>query len=89
MINYKNSTLKHLEKMVKTLGFAIRYEKGNFQSGYCILESKSMIIINKFYDTQARIETILNIVDDLGPDLSLLTHKDQEKLRTYLKQNAD
>lgn len=32
--------LKGLEQEFKDSGLRIRYEKGNFQSGYCLLNSK-------------------------------------------------
>jgi hypothetical protein len=42
----------------------IRYEKGNFQSGYCIVTGKNIIIINKFFDVEARINTLMEILEE-------------------------
>jgi len=32
----------------------VRYERGNFQSGYCILEQRKVVVLNKFL-TEGRI----------------------------------
>ncbi len=51
----------NLQKLVDQLhayDYTVRYEKGNFQSGFCILEDKKVVIINKFFDLRARIESL-------------------------------
>lgn len=60
-----NSNLKKIETLLKECGFVIRYEKGNFNSGYCILESKKVIVINKYYTTEAKVGTLLEILGNL------------------------
>lgn len=55
-------SLKKLETLAKELGYTVRYEKGNFTSGYCLVESRRMAIINKFYDTEGRINVLLDIL---------------------------
>jgi hypothetical protein len=42
--------------------YVVRYEKGSFQSGYCILEDKRVAVVNKFYDTEARINALIEIM---------------------------
>ena len=37
-MKYTQSTLDKFEKIVQEAGYVIRYERGTFQSGYCILE---------------------------------------------------
>lgn len=55
-------SLKKLETLAKELGYTVRYEKGNFTSGYCLVESRRMAIVNKFYDTEGRINVLLDIL---------------------------
>lgn len=64
MIKYTKHNLNRLEDIFKELHITIRYEKGNFQSGYCIVAGKNIIIINKFFQVEARINTLLEILDD-------------------------
>jgi hypothetical protein len=64
MLKYTKHNLNKLEEIFKDLKVAIRYEKGNFQSGYCIVTGKNIVIINKFFEVEARINTLMEILDD-------------------------
>ena len=65
MIKYTKTTLKKIEQLFKELEYKIRYEKGHFQSGYCIVENQNIAVINKFFDTEARINCLIEILDGL------------------------
>ena len=39
-IKYTPAILKKFEELYEEIGFRIRFEKGNFQSGYCIIQDK-------------------------------------------------
>ena len=56
------TTLKKLEVLFKELGYTVRYEKGNFTSGYCVVESRKVVVINRFYDTEGRCNTLLDVL---------------------------
>jgi len=62
MVSMTKHSLKKLEKLAEELGYTVRYEKGNFTSGYCLVEHRRMAIINKFYDTEGRINGLLDIL---------------------------
>lgn len=47
-------------------GYQVRYEKGNFKSGYCILETKKVVVINKFTPLESRINSLTEIIKNLG-----------------------
>lgn len=70
-ISHTKNTLKKLEILAKELGYKVRYEKGNFQSGYCLVEHQRVAIVNKFFDTEGRINVLLDI-------LSLYRQKPEE-----------
>ena len=36
-MKYNQPTLNGLEKILEEAGYVVRYERGSFQSGYCIL----------------------------------------------------
>lgn len=38
MVKYTSTTLTKIQELVKEAGYVLRYEKGNFKSGYCILQ---------------------------------------------------
>jgi hypothetical protein len=66
-------TLAKLEKLVEEAGYVLRYERGTFQSGYCILESRKVVVLNKFLQTEGRINTLLDLIPVLAIDLAALT----------------
>ena len=70
-MKYTQTTLDKLETVVEETGYVLRYERGNFQSGYCILESKKVVVLNKFLQVEGRINTMLDLIPQLeiNPDL--------------------
>ncbi|MEM6723281.1 MAG: hypothetical protein AAF598_04535 [Bacteroidota bacterium] len=82
MIKLNHYSLKKLERLFEALEYKVIYEKGTFNSGYCIVESKNMIVINKFYDTEARVNTMLDILSGITIDESKL----EPNLLQFLKK---
>ena len=64
-MKYTKTTLQKLETLLEEVGYAIRYEKGNFSSGYCLVEQKKIAIVNKFFDTEGRINSLSDIAASL------------------------
>lgn len=62
MLKFTTHNLKKLQNLLEEQEYVIRYEKGNFQSGYCLVENKKIILINRFYDTEGRINCLLEIL---------------------------
>lgn len=56
----------------------MRYERGSFQSGYCILEDKRVVVLNKFLTPEGRINTLMDIIPSVGINYDLLTHDSQK-----------
>ncbi len=86
MINLTKHSLQKLEVLFQELGYVIRYEKGNFNSGYCIVESRNIVIINKFFETEARINTLLDILNNVEFDAGVLSEKSAKFYERVLKQ---
>jgi hypothetical protein len=78
-IRYNPSTLDKIEKIVEESGYVFRYERGTFQSGYCILEQKKVVVLNKFLQTEGRINTLIDLIPQLKID-TLLLSPDSKKL---------
>lgn len=57
--------LANLEKLVKEHGYTLRYERGNFNSGHCIVNDRKVIIVSKYYKLKAKIDTLQDIVSQL------------------------
>jgi hypothetical protein len=73
------ATLTRVEKMIEESGYVLRYERGTFQSGYCILEQKKVVVLNKFLQTEGRINTLIDILPALTIDPANL-HAENRKL---------
>ncbi|MEI7588350.1 MAG: hypothetical protein WCJ68_02565 [Chitinophagia bacterium] len=79
------TTLDKLEDILGESDFVVRYERGNFQSGWCLLESKRIVVLNKFLNLEARINTLLELIPLLDIQFDKLTHESQ-KLYTEVKR---
>jgi hypothetical protein len=91
MLKYTKHNLSKLEEIFNDLKVTIRYEKGNFQSGYCMVTGKNMVIINKFFDVEARINTLVEILEDNSIPTDGLSEENQEwllKLKKSLVHTA-
>ncbi|MDP4148348.1 MAG: hypothetical protein Q8927_04355 [Bacteroidota bacterium] len=64
-MKYTQTTLDKLEKVLDEAEYLVRYERGTFQSGYCILEQKKVVVLNKFLQTEGRINTLIDIIPQL------------------------
>lgn len=65
-MRYSKSNLKKLEEQLIEQGYTLRYERGNFQSGYCIVQDRKVAVVNKFYDVKARMICIQDILENLA-----------------------
>ncbi|MFT4061655.1 MAG: hypothetical protein QM642_04775 [Edaphocola sp.] len=59
---YTPNTLKKLEQLFEEARFRVRYEKGNFNSGFCVLEDRRVAVINRFLNVEGRINALLEIL---------------------------
>jgi hypothetical protein len=64
-IKFNVATLNRIEKIIEDAGYVVRYERGTFQSGYCILEQKKVIVLNKFLQIEGRINVLIDILHSL------------------------
>lgn len=50
--------LSGLEKLVESLSIQLRYEKGDFAGGYCVLKDKRMMIVNSALTSAMRLKIL-------------------------------
>ena len=77
-MKYTQATLDKLEKIVVETGYVIRYERGTFQSGYCILEQKKVVVLNKFLQTEGRINTLIDLIPQLDIQRNALSEESRK-----------
>lgn len=69
-MKFTQATLDKIEAVLDEAEYVLRYERGNFQSGYCILEQKKVVVLNKFLVLEGRISTLIDLIPQLkvNPD---------------------
>jgi len=80
------SYLNKLEDIFSESDYFLRYEKGNFKSGWCELKNHKVIIVNKYYATEGKISTLLNILNTVDLEIKNLSDKNK-KFLAELHQN--
>jgi hypothetical protein len=75
MIKYTNQFLTKLEDMIAESDYILRYEKGNFKSGYCLLKEQKIMIVNKFFTMEGKINALLEILKGIELDTTRFTEK--------------
>lgn len=86
-MKFTQNTLVKVEKIAQESGYVMRYERGSFQSGYCILQEKKVVVVNKFLPTEGRINTLIDLLPQLNINFDSLTHESQ-KLYIELQSQA-
>lgn len=87
-MKYTQSTLDKLEAIPEEAGYVLRYERGTFQSGYCILEERKVVVLNKFLQTEGRINTLMDLIPQLEINSDLLT-EESRKLHLEIISNLE
>lgn len=77
-MKYTQTTLDKLESIPEQSGYVLRYERGTFQSGYCILEEKKVVVLNKFLQIEGRINTLLDLIPQLDINTETLTDESKK-----------
>jgi hypothetical protein len=79
-MKYTQNTLDKIERILDEMEYVVRYERGNFQSGYCILEARKVVVLNKFLQMEGRINTLIDIIPQMNIDPDILS---SEVRKTY------
>ena len=82
-IKYTKSLLKKIEELFDEAGFTIRYAKGSFNSGYCIVEAQKVVVINKFFETEGRINVLLDILQQIDVQPETLSEAALKTLKRF------
>jgi hypothetical protein len=77
-LKFTQTTLDKVEKIAEESGYVMRYERGSFQSGYCILQAKKVVVLNKFLPLEGRINTLIDLMPQLNINFDSLTLESQK-----------
>ncbi|MCZ7604369.1 MAG: hypothetical protein QY331_08600 [Melioribacteraceae bacterium] len=62
------SILSDLRSLANQMGATVRFERGDFKGGYCVLKESKVIVINKLSSTQRKVMTLSAALNELGVD---------------------
>ena len=77
-MKYTQTTLDKIQKVTEEAGYIIRYERGSFQSGFCILEDRKVVVLNKFLQLEGRINTLIELMPQLKINVDVLTSESKK-----------
>lgn len=86
-MKYTGNYLEKLEDVVRESDYVLRYEKGNFKAGYCILKDIRVVIINKYFSLEGKINALADILKTLEIREEQLSEK-SKKIIQNLKQSV-
>ena len=87
-MKFTQASLDKLENVLSESEFMVRYERGTFQSGWCLLEQKKIVVLNKFLDTEGRINTLLELIPQIKIDYDKLTLESQKLYDSITKKET-
>ena len=77
-IKYTNHYLHKLEEIFAESDYILRYEKGNFKAGYCILDDKKIAVINKYFSIEGKINCLIEILKSIDIEKNSLSEKSRK-----------
>ena len=77
--------IQDLRSVADQLGASVRFEKGDFKGGYCLLKESKVIVINKNANLQRKAMILSVALKELGVDEIYLN----PKLRELIEEMGD
>jgi hypothetical protein len=86
-LKYTRSFLTRLEDIFAESDFVLRYEKGNFKAGYCLIKDRKVAVVNKYFPLEGRINCLYEILRHIQLDTSGLAEKSQQLYQEICNQD--
>jgi len=77
--------LTKIENLFDALDYQVRYEKGNFKGGNCLIREDKVVVVNKFYPFESQVNTLIEVLRTIQVDEARLD-KEQKLLLSQLRQ---
>jgi len=84
-LKYTRSFLARLEDIFTESDYVLRYEKGNFKAGYCLIKDMKVAIVNKYFPLEGRINCLYDILRNIRIDTDKLGEKSLELYQEICK----
>ena len=76
--------IQELEELSGQLGILIRYEKGDFEGGYCILKDEKVLVVNKRLHDMRKAAVLAQALSEYGIDATFV----KPKLREFIEDEV-
>lgn len=86
-MKYNQLSLNKIEKILEESEYVVRYERGTFQSGYCILEERKIVVLNKFLQTEGRISILIDLIPQLNINAGQLTPETHKAYKEIIQRH--
>ena len=73
-----------LTELARVLGVTIRYERGDFEGGYCILKEQRILLVNRRLLPQRKAAVLATAMHEMGLDGTFV----KPALREYIEDEV-
>ena len=77
-MKFTSHYLRKLEELFYESDYVLRYEKGQFHSGYCVLNDKKVILVNSYYPLDGKINCLIDILRTVPVDTKNFSDKNKK-----------
>lgn len=82
-MNY-TTLIQELETVAGQLGVRLRYEKGDFEGGFCVLRDQKLLVVNKRLPDAKKASSVAVGLSQYGIDETFV----KPSLRQYIEDEA-
>ena len=83
-VKYTAVFQRKLEDLFAESDYVLRYEKGTFKSGFCVLKDTRTVLVNKYYPLEGKINCLLDILREIPLDTAGLSEKNRKLYATII-----
>lgn len=77
-MKYTPQFLSRIEDIFAESDYILRYEKGNFKTGWCVLKDNKIVVVNKFLPLEGRINSVVEILRTLPLSTEKMTDRSKK-----------
>lgn len=85
MVSITQYNLDKIEDLFLSLGYKVRYEKGNFKTGACIIQNTKVIVVNRFSNLEIKINSLILLLRDFEVRAEDLEEKQWQFFKSLTK----
>jgi hypothetical protein len=83
------TNLKKLEQICREIGYTVRYEKGNFTPGTCVLHGKRVIVVNKLFTPEGKVACLSDLISGFLADENLTLNEESFEIFHEIKSASE